>query len=155
MPSGRRRPSLTRIFKSDPSGFADNTWPALRLRKNKRPELAFATEFEDFDFVPVVDIEFTYSFLKLIECDREAWFRRAIGTRSGRLRPCRQSGSAFGTFLRRCRALRRRQRSVLRCSQRQRHSRLTTLGPRRPPRGTWPCRTPSKALRARRTFFLR
>src|ERR1700733_2430954 len=45
MPSGSRLPSLTITFRSDPSGFAENTWPLLALRKNKRAVLAFGVFF--------------------------------------------------------------------------------------------------------------
>ena len=47
MPSGRRRPSLTRTLRSEPSGFAENTWPLLALRKNKRGVVTFAAGFLD------------------------------------------------------------------------------------------------------------
>src|SRR5215469_9843935 len=36
-PSGNFRPSLMMVFKSEPSGFADNTRPAPRSRKEGRP----------------------------------------------------------------------------------------------------------------------
>src|ERR1700694_1728803 len=36
-PSGSFRPSLTIIFKSEPSGFAENMRPPPRSRKNRRP----------------------------------------------------------------------------------------------------------------------
>src|SRR5882724_7777411 len=42
MPSGSRLPSLTITLRSEPSGFAENTWPLLALRKNKRAVAAFA-----------------------------------------------------------------------------------------------------------------
>src|SRR6202035_2164652 len=42
MPSGSRLPSLTMTFRSEPSAFAENTWPLLALRKNKRAVAAFA-----------------------------------------------------------------------------------------------------------------
>src|SRR4051794_22538140 len=45
MPSGSRRPSLTMIFTSEPSGFAENTSPLLALRKNKRAVVVFAVVF--------------------------------------------------------------------------------------------------------------
>src|SRR6266446_6489594 len=45
MPSGSRLPSLTMILRSEPSGFAENTWPLLALRKNKRAIVAFAVVF--------------------------------------------------------------------------------------------------------------
>src|ERR1700734_3232128 len=45
MPSGSRLPSLTITLRSEPSGFAENTWPLLALRKNKRAVLAFALAF--------------------------------------------------------------------------------------------------------------
>src|SRR5277367_3479172 len=37
-PSGNFRPSLMRVFKSEPSGFADNTRPPPISRKNSRPD---------------------------------------------------------------------------------------------------------------------
>src|ERR1700675_4482028 len=42
MPSGSRLPSLTITLRSEPSGFAENTWPLLALRKNNRASVAFA-----------------------------------------------------------------------------------------------------------------
>src|SRR6201995_1147119 len=45
MPSGIRLPSVTMIFTSEPSGFAENTSPLLALRKNKRAFAAFAVVF--------------------------------------------------------------------------------------------------------------
>src|SRR5260370_1965540 len=45
MPSGSRLPSLTITLRSEPSGFAENTWPLLALRKNKRAIVAFAVVF--------------------------------------------------------------------------------------------------------------
>src|SRR5713101_10197220 len=62
MPSGIRLPSLTMTFRSEPSGFADKTWPLLALRKNKRPERGLATDLAGFDFEFVDDIEFFPSF---------------------------------------------------------------------------------------------
>src|SRR5215471_19639920 len=38
-PSGNFRPSLMMVFRSEPSGFAVNTRPAPRSRKNSRPDL--------------------------------------------------------------------------------------------------------------------
>src|SRR5215831_8941763 len=38
-PSGNLRPSLMTVCKSEPSGFADNTRPAPRSRKNSRPDV--------------------------------------------------------------------------------------------------------------------
>src|SRR5579864_7576736 len=38
-PSGNFRPSSTMVFKSEPSGFAENTRPPPKSRKNNRPEV--------------------------------------------------------------------------------------------------------------------
>src|SRR6516165_9795441 len=38
-PSGNFRPSLMMVFKSEPSGFAENTRPPPTSRKNSRPEV--------------------------------------------------------------------------------------------------------------------
>src|SRR6202035_4552921 len=67
MPSGIRLPSLTITFRSDPSGFADKTCPALALRKNRRPEPGFATDFATFAFEFADDIEFfpPFSFVPI------------------------------------------------------------------------------------------
>src|ERR1700721_384486 len=45
MPSGSRLPSPTMTLRSEPSGFAENTWPLLALRKNKRAVVAFTVVF--------------------------------------------------------------------------------------------------------------
>src|SRR5271154_1345242 len=37
-PSGNFRPSLMRVFKSEPSGFADDTRPPPISRKKSRPD---------------------------------------------------------------------------------------------------------------------
>src|SRR5882724_3164145 len=44
IPSGSFRPSLTMVFKSEPSGFDVRTRPAARSKKYKRPTV-FATDF--------------------------------------------------------------------------------------------------------------
>src|SRR6266853_6123954 len=62
MPSGSLRPSLTITFRSEPSGFAVSTRPALRSKKNRRPAVAGGTLLAGFCLATVVDIEFTYSF---------------------------------------------------------------------------------------------
>jgi hypothetical protein len=38
-PSGSFRPSLTMVFKSEPSGFAVNMRPALKFRKKSPPQV--------------------------------------------------------------------------------------------------------------------
>src|SRR5580700_3102748 len=65
MPSGSLRPSLTIVFKSEPSGLHENTRPSLRSKTNRRPEVAFVVPFEDFDFAALEDIEFTCSFSEI------------------------------------------------------------------------------------------
>src|SRR6266581_8484447 len=40
MPSGSLRPSLTIVFKSEPSGFMESTRPPPRSRRNRRAEVA-------------------------------------------------------------------------------------------------------------------
>src|SRR5258708_15134680 len=62
MPSGIFRPSLTITFRSEPSGFAVSTRPALTSKKNRRPVVAGGTFLAGFCLATVVDIEFTYSF---------------------------------------------------------------------------------------------
>src|SRR4029077_16367163 len=66
MPSGSLRPSLTIVFKSEPSGLHESTRPSLRSKTNRRPKVAFVVPFEDFDFEALEDIEFTCSFLRSI-----------------------------------------------------------------------------------------
>src|SRR6266478_3139907 len=44
IPSGSFRPSLTMVFKSEPSGFDERTRPAARSKKYKRPTV-FAADF--------------------------------------------------------------------------------------------------------------
>src|SRR5258706_15067410 len=62
MPSGSLRPSLTIVFKSEPSGLQESTRPSLRSKTNRRPRVAFVVTLEDFDFAALEDIEFTCSF---------------------------------------------------------------------------------------------
>src|SRR6266853_2822903 len=57
MPSGNLRPSLTITFKSEPSGFEENTRPPPTSKKNNRPEVGVAMGFVIFDFAIVDDIE--------------------------------------------------------------------------------------------------
>lgn len=64
MPSGSFRPSLTITFRSEPSGFAVNTRPPLRSKKNRRPVVAVGMDLVGLGFA-VVDIEFTYSFSEI------------------------------------------------------------------------------------------
>src|SRR5258708_36183578 len=49
MPSGSFRPSLTRVFKSEPSGFTESTRPPPKSRKNNRPEVGPESAFACFD----------------------------------------------------------------------------------------------------------
>jgi hypothetical protein len=65
MPSGSLRPSLTIVFKSEPSGLQESTRPALTSKTNRRPEVAFVATLEDFDFAALEDIEFTCSFSEI------------------------------------------------------------------------------------------
>src|ERR1700751_3792708 len=65
MPSGSLRPSLTIVFKSEPSGLHESTRPSLRSKTNRRPKVAFVFPFEDFDFAALEDIEFTCSFSEI------------------------------------------------------------------------------------------
>src|ERR1700722_4705588 len=78
MPSGIRRPSLTMTFSPEPSGFADNTCPALALRKNKRPESGLATDCAAFAFEFADDIAFIpFSFFRLALPFLRAFFIKA------------------------------------------------------------------------------
>src|ERR1700732_196766 len=65
MPSGSLRPSLTIVFKSEPSGLQESTRPALTSKTNRRPEVAFVVTLEDVDFAALEDIEFTCSFFEI------------------------------------------------------------------------------------------
>src|SRR5229473_195573 len=49
MPSGSFRPSLARVFKSEPSGFTESTRPPPKSRKNNRPEVGPESAFACFD----------------------------------------------------------------------------------------------------------
>src|SRR5271155_1377608 len=63
MPSGSFRPSLTMVFKSEPSGFEERTRPAARSKKYKRPTV-FAADFTVSDLEALEDgIGITFSFL--------------------------------------------------------------------------------------------
>src|SRR6266545_6992478 len=62
IPSGSLRPSLTIVFRSEPSGFAESTRPSLRSRKKKRPELDCAAGLVVFDLELVDGIGFNRSF---------------------------------------------------------------------------------------------
>src|SRR5450432_1635732 len=68
MPSGIRLPSLTMTFRSEPSGFADKTWPLLALKKYKRPEPGFVESLTAFALEFTDDIEFFPSFLIVPIC---------------------------------------------------------------------------------------
>src|ERR1700739_2238151 len=57
IPSGSFRPSLTIVFKLEPSGFDVRTRPAARSKKYKRPTV-FAAAFAVFVLEIIDDIEF-------------------------------------------------------------------------------------------------
>src|SRR3984885_1107198 len=63
MPSGSRGPSLTITLRSEPSGFADNTWPLLALRKNNRAAVVFGAVFLIFDLEDLSAMSFLRSFI--------------------------------------------------------------------------------------------
>src|SRR5580704_16543408 len=64
MPSGSLRPSLTMVFKSEPSGFDVRMRPAARSKKYKRPTVFAATTFTVSDFEALEDgIGISFSFL--------------------------------------------------------------------------------------------
>src|SRR6516165_11173659 len=65
IPSGSRRPSLTITFKSEPSGFDENTRPPPTSKKNSRPLIGFTPESET-PGVEVVEDAMIYSFLSHI-----------------------------------------------------------------------------------------
>src|SRR5882672_7267895 len=65
MPSGIRLPSLTMTFRSEPSGFADKTWPLLALRKNKRPAVPFGVGLATFDSDALRDMNLFAPFVIL------------------------------------------------------------------------------------------
>src|SRR5260370_36213836 len=76
IPSGSFLPSLTMVFKSEPSGFDVRTRPTARSRKNRRPEtvlaagraalaLGFASGLEFFSFFLIVPLPSSI-FLQLI-----------------------------------------------------------------------------------------
>jgi hypothetical protein len=58
------------IFTSEPSGFADKTWPALALRKNKRAERGLAADLAAFGFadailfIPFYSSDLLFNFLE-------------------------------------------------------------------------------------------
>src|SRR5258705_12908636 len=54
MPSGSFRPSLTMVFKSEPSGFDERTRPAARSKKYKRLTV-FADNFAVSDLEALED----------------------------------------------------------------------------------------------------
>ncbi len=66
MPSGIRLPSLTMTFRSEPSGFADKTWPLLALRKNKRPAVTFSVGLVTFDLDALRNINLFAPFVILL-----------------------------------------------------------------------------------------
>src|ERR1700730_10389216 len=87
MPSGSFRPSLTMVFKSEPSGFEERTRPVARSIKNRRPTV-FAAIFTVSDLEALDDsIRVHYSFPNLSLNDRTLWqdyqllFRKLITQR--------------------------------------------------------------------------
>src|SRR5580704_3079570 len=96
MPSGSLRPSLTIVFKSEPSGLHESTRPSLRSKTNRRPKVAFVVPFKDFDFAALEDIEFTCSFSEIDFANETAQrerpkrfaFRNALNERA-------QTGDSF------------------------------------------------------------
>src|SRR5580693_7473484 len=96
MPSGSLRPSLTIVFKSEPSGLHESTRPSLRSKTNRRPKVAFVVPFKDFDFAALEDIEFTCSFSEIDfanataqrERSKRFTFRNALNERA-------QTGDGF------------------------------------------------------------
>src|ERR1700755_1550576 len=62
MPSGIRLPAFTMTSRSEPSGFAEKTWPLLALRKNKRGSVICAAGLLTFDLKAVVGIALLLSF---------------------------------------------------------------------------------------------
>src|SRR5580704_14533942 len=70
IPSGSFRPSLTIVFKLEPSGFAVRTRPAARSKKYKRPTV-FAADFTVSDLEALgdgMDLLFLSSLLLFIHC---------------------------------------------------------------------------------------
>src|SRR5260370_24381828 len=73
MPSGSFRPSLTMIFRSEPSGFDVKMRPAARSMKNRRPTvlaaglgaraLVFADDIEFFPSLPIAS-DLLFNFFK-------------------------------------------------------------------------------------------
>src|SRR4029077_15319157 len=64
IPSGSLRPSLTMIFRLEPSGFDVKMRPAARSMKNSRPESDFTADFTVSDLEALVDgIGFFIPFL--------------------------------------------------------------------------------------------
>src|SRR6266446_2826654 len=87
IPSGSLRPSLTMVFKSEPSVFDVRTRPAARSKKNKRPAV-FATDFAVSDLEALEDAMeafvpfFVVSFIE--RCfDRSALNRLDEGAEAG------------------------------------------------------------------------
>jgi hypothetical protein len=50
-------------LRSEPSGFAENTWPLLALRKNNWDFLTFALVFLIFDSADLTGMIFLRSFI--------------------------------------------------------------------------------------------
>src|SRR5258707_3352695 len=78
IPSGSFRPSLTMVFKSEPSGFDVRTRPAARSKKYKRPTV-FAANFTVSDLEALEDgIGFFISFLVLFRLSSELQQNRSL-----------------------------------------------------------------------------
>src|SRR6266853_6105675 len=78
MPSGSFRPSLTMVFRSEPSGFEENTRPAARSKMNKRLTV-FADNFVVSDLEALEDgIGFFISFLVLFRLSSELQQNRSL-----------------------------------------------------------------------------
>src|SRR5271170_6401756 len=58
MPSGRRRPSLTRTLRLEPSGFVEKTSPLLALRKNNWAVVASTAGLLIFDLEVLTGMSF-------------------------------------------------------------------------------------------------
>src|SRR6266849_8733973 len=87
IPSGSFRPSLTMVFKSEPSGFDVRTRPAARSKKYKRPTV-FAADFTDSDLEALEDgmesfIPFFVTFIYLASFRRKCLRWLHEGTEAG------------------------------------------------------------------------
>src|SRR5579863_3063769 len=68
-PSGNFRPSLMMVFKSEPSGFADNMRPPLRSRKKSRPDVGafFAPASIDVEAIALIERTSSLTFLCILD----------------------------------------------------------------------------------------